>query len=76
MPKYAVLITCQEYVEVEGEDAKDAEWKAYEVVFVSYGYVMVEADDEDQAIDLAYEQCNWDQFDIPEHIRVEELQDA
>jgi hypothetical protein len=30
MPKYAVLITCQEYVEVEGEDAKDAEWKAYE----------------------------------------------
>ena len=30
MPKYAVLITCQEYIEVEGEDAKDAEWKAYE----------------------------------------------
>jgi hypothetical protein len=30
MPKYAVLITCQEYVEVEGENAKDAEWKAYE----------------------------------------------
>lgn len=30
MPKYAVLITCQQYVEVEGEDAKDAEWKAYE----------------------------------------------
>jgi hypothetical protein len=50
--------------------------KAYEVVFVSYGYVMVEADDEDQAIDLAYEQCNWDQFDIPEHIRVEELENA
>lgn len=30
MPKYSVLITCQEYVEVEGENAKDAEWKAYE----------------------------------------------
>jgi hypothetical protein len=30
MPKYAVLITCQEYVEVEGDNAKDAEWKAYE----------------------------------------------
>ena len=30
MPKYAVLITCQQYVEVEGDDAKDAEWKAYE----------------------------------------------
>ena len=30
MPKYAVLITCQEYVEVEGENAKDAEWKAYQ----------------------------------------------
>jgi hypothetical protein len=30
MPKYCVLITCQEYVEVEGENAKDAEWKAYE----------------------------------------------
>jgi len=30
MPKYAVLITCQEYVEVEAEEAKDAEWKAYE----------------------------------------------
>jgi hypothetical protein len=30
MPKYAVLITCQEYVEVEADNAKDAEWKAYE----------------------------------------------
>jgi len=30
MPKYEVLITCHEYVEVEGENAKDAEWKAYE----------------------------------------------
>ena len=29
MPKYAVLITCQEYVEVEAEEAKDAEMKAY-----------------------------------------------
>jgi hypothetical protein len=30
MPKYAVLITCQEYVEIEGDNAKDASWKAYE----------------------------------------------
>lgn len=30
MPKYAVLITCQEYVEVEGDTPEDAEWKAYE----------------------------------------------
>jgi len=30
MPKYTVLITCQEYVEIEGEDAKDAAWKAFE----------------------------------------------
>ena len=29
MPKYNVLITTQEYVEMEGEDAKDAEMKAY-----------------------------------------------
>jgi hypothetical protein len=29
MPKYAVLITCQEYIEVEGKDAKDAEMEAY-----------------------------------------------
>jgi len=30
MPKYAVLITCQEYVEVDGYNAKDAEWRAYQ----------------------------------------------
>jgi hypothetical protein len=30
MPKYAVLITCQEYVEVNAKDARDAEWVAYE----------------------------------------------
>jgi len=30
MNKYAVLITCHEYVEVEAEDAQSAEWKAYE----------------------------------------------
>jgi hypothetical protein len=29
MPKYSVLITTQEYVEMEGEDAEDAEMKAY-----------------------------------------------
>ena len=30
MPKYAVLITCQEYVEVDGKNARDAEWVAYQ----------------------------------------------
>jgi hypothetical protein len=30
MPKYAVLITCQEYVEVDAKDARDAEWVAYQ----------------------------------------------
>ena len=30
MPKYNVLITCQEYVEVEGDNAKDAELNAYQ----------------------------------------------
>ena len=50
--------------------------KIYEVAFVSYGYVVVEAEDEDKAIDLAYEQCNWDHFDNPEHCRVEELENA
>lgn len=29
MPKYNVLITTQEYVEMEGDNAKDAEMKAY-----------------------------------------------
>lgn len=50
--------------------------KNYEVVFVSYGYITVEAEDEDQAIDEAYSICNWDQFDIPEHIRVEALENV
>ena len=30
MSKYAVLVTCHEYLVVEAENAKDAEWKAYE----------------------------------------------
>lgn len=30
MPKYKVLITCQEYVEVDATDAYDAEWVAYQ----------------------------------------------
>jgi hypothetical protein len=30
MPKYAVLITCQEYVEIDAKDARDAEWTAYQ----------------------------------------------
>lgn len=30
MPRYNVLVTTHEYVEAEGKDAKDAEWKAYE----------------------------------------------
>lgn len=29
MPKYNVLVTCQEYVEVDAKDARDAEWVAY-----------------------------------------------
>ena len=29
MPKYNVLITTQEYVEVDGNNAKEAEMKAY-----------------------------------------------
>ena len=29
MPKYNVLVTCQEYVEVNAKDARDAEWVAY-----------------------------------------------
>ena len=48
----------------------------YTVVFVSYGYVTVDADDQDDAIKKAYEQSTWDHFDVPEHIRVEENQDA
>jgi hypothetical protein len=30
MPKYNVLVTCQEYVEVDAKDARDAEWVAYQ----------------------------------------------
>jgi hypothetical protein len=51
MPKYAVLITCQEYVEVEGDTAEDAEWKAYQafhngelVVDPYFQFVCEEAD--------------------------------
>ena len=40
MPKYAVLITCQEYVEIEAENANDASWKAYEEY--RNGYLEVE----------------------------------
>lgn len=50
--------------------------KEYTVVFVSYGYVRVEAESQDQAIALAYEQSTWDHFDSPEYVRVEENQDA
>jgi len=48
----------------------------YTVVFVSYGYVDVEADNQDDAIVKAHEESTWDHFDIPEHIRVEEKEDA
>lgn len=30
MPKYNVLVTCEEYVEVDAKDARDAEWVAYQ----------------------------------------------
>jgi hypothetical protein len=30
MPKYTVLITCQEYVEIEADNANDASWIAME----------------------------------------------
>lgn len=46
--------------------------KKYTVVFVSYGYVEVESEDQDKAIDKAYEQSTWDHFDVPEYLRVEE----
>jgi hypothetical protein len=48
----------------------------YTVVFVSYGYVNVEADNQDDAITKAYVKSTWDHFDIPEHIRVEEKENA
>ena len=48
----------------------------YTVVFVSYGYVNVEADNQDDAITKAYVESTWDHFDIPEYIRVEEKEDA
>ena len=48
----------------------------YTVVFVSYGYVEVDAKDQDSAISKAYEQSTWDHFESPEYVRVEEMQDA
>jgi hypothetical protein len=48
----------------------------YTVVFVSYGYVNVEADNQDDAIAKAHEESTWDHFDTPEYIRVEENADA
>jgi len=49
----------------------------YKVTFVSYGHAYVEADNEEKAIELAYLQSNWDQFDIPKHTAIEkELENA
>jgi hypothetical protein len=48
----------------------------YTVVFVSYGYVEVDAKDQYSAISKAYEQSTWDHFETPEYVRVEEMQDA
>jgi hypothetical protein len=48
----------------------------YTVVFVSYGYVDVEADNQDDAIVKAHEESTWDHFDTPEYIRVEEKENA
>lgn len=45
----------------------------YTVVFVSYGYVDVETDNEDKAIEIAYATSTWDHFETPEHIRVFEV---
>ena len=49
---------------------------SYTVVFCSYGYVTVEAEDEDKAISKAYQESTWDHFETPEYIRVEENEDA
>jgi hypothetical protein len=48
----------------------------YTVVFVSYGYVTVDAENQDDAIMKAHEESTWDHFDTPEYIRVEENEDA
>lgn len=48
----------------------------YTVVFVSYGYVEVEADNKDKAIDIAYQESTWDHFETPEYVRIEEMEDA
>lgn len=48
----------------------------YTVVFVSYGYVEVEAEDRDEAIDKAFELSTWDHFETPEYVRIEENTDA
>jgi hypothetical protein len=40
MPKYNVLVTCHEYVEAEGKDAKEAEWNAYQEY--KNGYLEIE----------------------------------
>jgi hypothetical protein len=48
----------------------------YTVVFVSYGYVSVDADNQDDAINKAHEESTWDNFETPEYIRVEEMQNA
>lgn len=48
----------------------------YTVVFVSYGYVYVEADNKDKAIEIAHEESTWDHFETPEYIRVEENKNA
>ena len=48
----------------------------YTVVFTSYGYVHVEADNEDLAIDLAHEKSTWDHFETPEYTRIEEDKDG
>jgi len=48
----------------------------YTVVFVSYGYVEVEANSKDDAIDKAYLQSTWDDFETPEYVRIEENENA
>jgi hypothetical protein len=40
MPRYNVLITCHEYIEITGKDAKEAEWHAYQEY--KNGYLEIE----------------------------------
>jgi hypothetical protein len=47
----------------------------YCVVFVSYGYVYVDAENEDLAIDKAHEESTWDHFEQPEYVRIKEAND-